>query len=100
MILRHVVMMKMSANSREERDERAARLTAELEALEPQVEQILALSVGVNTLESPGNWDLALTVDVEDEAALETYRQHPEHIKVAAIIQELVADRCAVDYLV
>ena len=100
MILRHVVMMKMAAASPEERDERAALLAAELEALPPHIEHILALSVGVNSLESRGNWDLVLTVDVADEAALDAYRTHPEHVKVVELIQQIVADRCAVDFLV
>ena len=100
MILRHVVMMKMVAASAEERTERAVLLAAELEALPSKVDQILALSVGVNTLENPGNWDLVLTVDVADAAALEAYRTHPEHLKVLKLIQQIVADRCAVDYLV
>ncbi len=98
MTLRHVVMMKMDAASAHERTEHATRLAAALRALPPHIEQILALEVGVNTLENPGNWDLALTVDVADEHALELYRNHPEHLKVLQLIQELVADRCAVDH--
>ena len=100
MTLRHVVMMKMAGDSLEERNERAALLAGELEALPPHIEQILALTVGMNTIVSPGNWDLLLTVDVADETALEAYRTHPEHLKVAQLIQQIVADRCAVDHLV
>lgn len=99
MTLRHVVMMKMAADTSEESAERAALLAGELEDLPPKVEQIVALSVGLNTLENPGNWDLVLTVDVADEAALDGYRNHPEHLKVAELIQQIVAERCAVDYL-
>lgn len=100
MTLRHVVMMKMDAASALERSEKAETLAVALRALRPHIEQVVALSVGLNIVENPGNWDLALTVDVEDEEALEVYRHHPEHLKVAKLIQELVVDRCAVDYLV
>ncbi len=100
MILRHVVLMKMAAGLSEESSKRAALLAAELEALPHHIEQILALSVGMNTIENPGNWDLALTVDVADEDALNVYRTHPEHLKVAQLINEIVAERCAVDFMV
>ena len=98
MILRHVVLMRMAANSPEERSERAALLAAKLEALPPHIGQIIALTVGLNILDNPGNWDLALTVDVADEAALDAYRTHPEHLKVVQLINEIVVERCAVDY--
>lgn len=100
MTLRHVVLMKMAATTAAERAEHAARLAAALEALPQHIEQIIRLEAGVNSLESAGNWDLALTVDVADEAALEVYRNHPEHLKVAELIRELAAERCAVDYSV
>ncbi len=98
MTLRHVVMLKMDARSLNERAERAARLAAALEALPPHIDQIQSLTVGVNDLERPGNWDLVLTVDVADEAALDEYRDHPEHVKVMQLISLTVAERCAVDF--
>lgn len=98
MILRHVVLMKMDASSSAQRTERSATLAAALEALPSHIEQILALSVGLNSLDNPGNWDLALTVDLADEDALGVYRNHPEHRKVIALIEQLVAERCAVDF--
>lgn len=100
MVLRHVVLMKVGASSPVERNERALRLAGALNALPPHIEQIQSLSVGLNTLERPGNWDLALTVDVADEEALEVYRNHPEHKTVLLLIEELVEDRCAVDFSV
>lgn len=91
-------MMRIAGDSSEQRAERTALLAAELEALPPKIEQIVALSVGVNSLDLPGNWDLVLTVDVADEEALNSYRTHPEHLKVVALMQHGVADRCAVDF--
>lgn len=98
MTLRHVVMLKMDAPSLQERVERADRLAAALEALPPHIEQIQSLSVGVNSVDRPGNWDVVLTVDVANEAALDAYRNHPEHVKVMQLISISVAERCAVDF--
>lgn len=98
MILRHIVSMRMDAATPAEREERAETLAAALRSLPAHVDEIRSLTVGLNVLDRPGNWDLVLTVDVDDESALEVYRNHPEHQKVMGLIQELVADRCAVDF--
>lgn len=100
MTLRHIVLMKMSATNPDERRERTETLASALRELPPHIEQILALSVGMNVLERTGNWDLALTVDVADEDALEVYRNHPEHLKVLHLINDTVAERAAADYFV
>lgn len=100
MTLRHIVMFKMNAETEHERDAQAARLVAALEALPPNIQQIRALSVGVNTVHRPGNWDVVLTVDVDDEAALELYRNHPDHVTVMQLVAQTVAERCAVDFRV
>lgn len=97
-MLRHIVLLRMNAATEAERASQAGRLSDALNALPPHIEQIRALSVGRNILENPGNWDLALTVDVDDEAGLDAYRKHPEHLKVIELINETVADRCAVDF--
>lgn len=99
-MLRHVVLFRMKATGGAERAASVARLSGALTALPPHIDQIRALSVGANVLQRPGNWDLALTVDVDDAAALEVYRVHPEHQKVLALVDELAAERCAVDFTV
>jgi hypothetical protein len=88
----------MDAETDAERNARAGRIRDALTALPPHIPQIIRLEVGANSIVRPGNWDLALTVDVADAVALELYRGHPEHQKVLQLINELVADRCAVDF--
>lgn len=99
-MLRHIVSLRMDADTAEVRDSRAAQLTAALAALPAVIPEIRALSVHDNVVTRPGNWDLALVVDVDDAEALEVYRAHPEHQKVLVLINEIVADRCAVDFLI
>ena len=99
-MLRHIVLLRMNATSDAEREASVARLSEALTALPALIDQIRELSVGANVVVRPGNWDLALTVDVDDAAALEEYREHPDHQKVLRLINELVADRCAVDFAV
>ncbi len=99
-MLRHIVLMRLEADTEEQRLARSAQLSGALAALPDLIPQIRSLTVDANVLSGRGNWDLALTVDVDDEAGLEVYREHPEHWKVLALIAEIVADRSAVDVFV
>lgn len=99
-MLRHVVLMRLDADSDGVRQARSSQLSAALAALPDVIPEIRSLTVNANVVTRPGNWDLALTVDVDDAADLEVYRQHPEHQKVLALIEEIVADRSAVDFTI
>ena len=91
--------MRMNADSSRERAARAAELSAALTGLVGKIEQIRSLAVERNVIERPGNWDVALIVDFDTADDLEVYRAHPDHLKVIELINELVADRCAVDFV-
>ncbi len=99
-MLRHIVLLRMNATTDAERASSVARLSGALASLPAHISQIRELSVGTNVVLRPGNWDLSLTVDLDDAEALEEYREHPEHQKVLELINQLVADRCAVDFTV
>lgn len=98
-MLKHVVLMRMKSESSVQKELDLKQLIGALEALPNTVAQIEKLDVVRNLVDRPGNWDLALTVEVSDADALEQYRTHPEHLKVASLIDHVVADRCAVDSL-
>lgn len=99
-MLRHIVLLQVDATDQQVRAERSRQLIDALEALPPHIPEIRSLSVNANVVERPGNWDLALIVDVDDAEALEVYRGHPEHQKVLKLIAEFASDRCAVDFRV
>lgn len=97
MTLRHVVAWRLATDDPAERAAQAARITAELRALDGVVPSIRAISVGPDVV-GGGNWDVALVADFEDEAALEAYVQHPAHQGVVAYVRSVVAERVAVDF--
>lgn len=99
-MLRHIVSMKMDGATAQERANNAADLTSALNGLVGKIDQIRALSVSPNVVERPGNWDLALVVDLDNADDLELYRAHPDHVLVLELITRVVADRCAVDFIV
>jgi hypothetical protein len=98
MTLRHVVSWKMASEDPAERAEHAAGIVQRLEGLVGVVDEIGALSVGVNTAYPDANWDVALVADFADLAALEAYQVHPAHQEVVAYVRAVSGARSAVDF--
>lgn len=81
--------------------ENAEKLKALLEALRDTLKEIKYLEVGINAGAgdvSPQAVDVALYSEFATWDDLEAYQKHPEHLKVAAFVQEVRLDRHVVDY--
>ncbi len=88
----------MSGETAEARRANAERVRDALEALPATVPVIRRLEVGLDVRDKPSNWDLVLTVDLDDLGALEAYRVHPDHVVVADLIGSLERTRMCVDH--
>ncbi len=93
-MIRHIVFFKLKENTTAAKE----ALREKLLSLEPRIEDLKALEVGLNFKESERAYDLALIGDFEDEAALERYASHPYHLEVIAYIKEVCSDTKVVDY--
>ena len=93
-MIRHIVLFRLTDEGRSSSDS----LIRALEGLPGAVPEIEALTVG--GLLNDGEYDYALTVDVEDHAALERYREHPSHVPVARRLRELSRDVVVADILI
>ncbi len=69
-----------------------------LEALVQMIEPLQKMEVGINFIPSERAFDLSLYSTFEDEAGLDIYRVHPEHLKVVAFIKEVTTSSKVVDY--
>ena len=95
-----MITWRLAATDAATRAEDAASITAALNGLVPLIPEIRSLTVAGNSVDIDGNWDLALVIDFDDEAALRVYGPHPEHQRVVGLIRPLVSDRAAIDFLV
>lgn len=96
-MIRHVVSWKLNVEGIAEKHAATVQIRGLLEGLRSPIPEIKALTVGENAVSVARNWDLVLIADYESPADLQTYLEHPEHLKVAAVITALVAERSAVD---
>jgi hypothetical protein len=97
-MIRHTVAWTVRGESPEEKTANTETLRRELEALPALVPPIKALQVGTDIGEKDTNWDLVLLVDCASQEDLVAYRVHPEHVRVADIVNSLTDHRMCVDF--
>lgn len=100
-MIKHIVMWKLKdfAEGRKKADN-ALTIKTQLEALKSKIEVIEQIEVGVNINPSEGAFDAVLCSEFKDEEALATYKNHPEHLKVAGFVAKVRENRVVVDYVV
>ncbi len=99
-MLKHIVLFKLKATAEgASKEENARKIKRDLEELRTKIPQIVHLEVGINALSPEGNYDLAIYSEFANEADLNTYAKHPEHLKVADFVGKVRENRVAVDYL-
>lgn len=97
-MIKHIVLFKLAEfESESAKQQKLNEIKTGLEALPALIKEIKLLEVGLNA--NPAEkFDIALTTEFESMDDLKIYAQHPDHLKVAAIIRAVLADRACVDY--
>ncbi len=100
-MIKHIVMWKLLAEAEGKTGSENARLIKEkLEALPALIAELESAEVGIHMFSDRNEavCDVVLTAICKDETALNSYAQHPEHIKVVEFIKKVVKERRVVDY--
>ena len=92
-MIRHIVCWKFKEG--ENTAQNLEKIRRELCALVGKIEGLESLEVGFC---EGGEWDAALCSTLRDMEALNYYRTHPEHVKVADFIHTILESRTAADY--
>jgi len=100
-MLKHIVMWKLQPQAEgASAAQNALELKKRLENLKTFIPEILELEVGLPLKPVESMPDVVLVSAFQDEAALAAYVKHPEHQKVVAFVNKIIASRHVVDYLV
>jgi hypothetical protein len=94
-MLHHIVVMKFKA---EVSAAQIAQLEQMLDNLPNEIIDIQTYEFGRNVVASPRAYDFALVAGFPHQVALERYQAHPAHQPVVALLGEMCADICAVDF--
>jgi hypothetical protein len=94
-MLRHIVLWNLNDDC--EKKEAASKIKTILEALKNSIDEAVEIKVHINELSS-SNTDIMLDSLFENEAALNAYKIHPEHIKAGEFIASVTKNRAAFDF--
>ncbi len=94
-MVKHLVFFKITD---ENKKENAIAIKERLESLKDKIPFILDLEIGINEIPGERAWDISLYSAFENMDDLNSYRVHPEHVKVVEFIAKYKTDAAAVDY--
>jgi len=92
----HIVMFKFKD---ENKARNIAKVQDKLQELENKIDVLKSIEVGINFSEEARAMDLSLYSTFENEADLQSYALHPEHLKVVDLIKEVTLESKVVDYI-
>jgi hypothetical protein len=95
-VIVHVVMFRFKPGITRQ-DERVAAVAKAMDALPGQIPLIKSWHHGFNFTQDPLAWDYGLEAVFNSEADLQTYFEHPAHLPVAELWDE-IAELCFADF--
>ncbi len=94
-MIKHIVLFKFKEDTDEKTD--FSSIKESLENLTQFIPELKKIEVGLNS--NPNEkYDLALTTEFDNWESLKIYAEHPEHLKVGAVIRKTLELRACVDY--
>ena len=98
-MIKHIVMWRLKDNAAgATKEENALKLKERLEALVDVIDTLHVAEVGINFNPSDAAFDVILYSEFDDQAGLDAYQNHPEHLKIVDFVGEIRTDRAVVDY--
>lgn len=98
-MIRHIVMWRFKEEAEEKtKQQNMEYVRSRLMSLKDMIPEIKSLEIGINIANGGAAYDMALVSEFEDEAALEAYRTHPNHVEVSEYVSKVRTDRAVVDY--
>jgi len=98
-MINHVVLFKLKRYDTEsEKQDVIGAIEDALLSLKDKITELKYIEVGVNYELAAKSYDVCLISHFENIEQLDSYRFHPEHLKVAELIGQHAVERAAVDF--
>jgi len=98
-MFKHVVMWNlMEETGGASKGENRKRMQEMLESLPAKIDEIREYEIGLNIGNSAAAFDIVLISGFNNLEDFETYRQHPDHLKVVEFIRSIQSEVKVVDY--
>ena len=97
-MIKHIVMWRLKKIEGKTKNDSGSKIKTEIIKLPDLIKEIKALEVGINVNPSERASDVVLVSEFESMEKLKKYQDHPEHLKVMALLQPLTEEVRVVDY--
>lgn len=97
--IRHIVMWRVSGETREERAAARQKVKAAFEGLRGRVAGMTRVEIGLDISDVDYACDVVLVSEFATAADLAAYASHPEHLRVRQELADLRIARFQVDYV-
>lgn len=99
-MVRHIVLWNFAEGlTQEENKKNAEKIKTELESLKNIIEGVIELRVHTQLLPS-GDCDVILDSLFQDQASLDAYAVHPEHVKIGQEVKRCFTNRRCADFVI
>jgi hypothetical protein len=100
-MIKHIVMFTLKDHAHgNSKQQNAALIKQQLEALMGQIPGLLKMEVGLDFSAGADSADLVLYSEFVDRDALAGYLEHPAHQAIVPFVREARAERRLVDYCI
>jgi quinol monooxygenase YgiN len=99
-MIKHIVMWNLRGDTPEQKAGAAALLKRSFEELRGRIPGLLSIEVGIDTSRADYACDVVLYSEFENQAALDAYATHPEHLRLRQTLGDLRTARHQVDYVI
>ncbi|MEN9888414.1 MAG: hypothetical protein RL559_451 [Pseudomonadota bacterium] len=99
-MIRHIVMWNLAGDTAEAKQRHIAQLRQSFESLRGRIPGLRHLEIGVDSSRVDYACDVVLYSEFDNQAALDAYATHPEHLRVKAELGDMRIARHQVDYAV
>ena len=99
-MIKHIILWKLDGKlTQSEKMSVKENAKYELENLVGKVPGLITMQIQIDHLPS-SNVDMMLYSELEDENALNVYKDHPEHVRVADnFVRPYIAERSCIDFM-
>lgn len=98
-MIKHIVMWKFKEEAQgKTKQENMDYVKSNLYALTNKIDEIKSMEIGQDITHGEMSYDMVLITEFESVQALDTYRVHPEHVKVSKYVREVIFERGAIDF--
>ena len=97
-MIKHIVFWKVKEDL--DLDGVCEEMKIRVEAMNGEIPGLVHVELGKDFNGSEVAYDIALYSEIESEAALKAYQDHPKHQFVKEFIGAVTSERCVVDYTI